>query len=129
MNFTLKDIYTVQKDCNYIEMIRRLKRIGVLNCRYELNTGIYTYIGNNNHTLTDTSDGLLFEPVSEPNPEDVYQAVLKIQEAAITFAEFCQKLAQAGVYIWEVNLELLHIEYKTKTGKILMREPIPSFAD
>jgi|GEM_PF-2635283 len=129
MNFTIQDIETIQKNYDFIEAIKRLKRIGVLACDYNLLTGIFNYYGDNQYHITVSSKNLNIEAPEESNPDQVKNTVDKLQEGGFTFESFCRELARAGVYTWEVNLELLHIEYKNQDGQILMRKQIPSFAD
>jgi len=129
MNFTMEDIERIKASCDYIEMIKQLKRIGVLACNYDVTTGVFTYYGDNKHVLTEPSNGLQLTPEIEVNPDAVQNAVEKITQGLINYEDFCHEVALAGVFSWEVNLELLHIEYKNKEGQVLMRELIPSFAD
>ena len=129
MTFTMQDIEKIKVDSTYIEMIKKLKRIGVLACDYDLTTGVFTYYGDNHLVLTEPSNGLQLTPDTNMLPEAVQAAVEKINNGSINFEDFCHEVALAGVASWETNLELLHIEYKNKDGQVLMRELIPSFAD
>jgi len=129
MPFTLDDIETIKVGADPVELVRRLKRIGVLACGYDLHTGVFTYQGDNNHILTAPTNGLHIGSAIEPNPDAVKDAVEKLLHGAVNFEGFCYEIAAAGVFSWEANLELLHVEYKNKTGKVLMRELIPAFYD
>lgn len=129
MYFTLQDIEAIQKDHDFIEMIKQLKRIGVLACDYTLSTGIFNYYGHNQHTVSAPSTHLYIESQVEPNPDGVKDAVNKLQKGGLSFESYCRELAKVGVFSWEANLELLHIEYKNEGGQLLMRKMIPSFAD
>jgi len=129
MSFTLPQIEEIFHKNNFAELVRDLKRLGVLSYEYNLEIGEYTFYGADGHQEVMKSNGLELEPVEKVDSVAVQKVVKKFQNGGLEFSEMAKELANLGIFSWETNLEKLSVEFFNHRGEVSYREIFASVFD
>ncbi len=129
MEFSLKAIHEAHKlytGPDFPKLIREFKSMGMVTNIFNLETGIVIYINNSGSLLEDGGIQVEFEIKSSADYNEALSALQRNQRGETDFPTFCNEIAQAGVYKWISDLEMMTCSYYDKQETIVITETIPT---
>jgi uncharacterized protein YbcV (DUF1398 family) len=116
----------VKSGADYPNYVQEIIRLGVTGYETYVEDGNAIYFGNENERI-ESGPKYKRLTVNDKSDKDKFQTDLKAhQEGKTNFPGFCLDAAHSGIEKWIVNMSAMTCTYLDKTGKMLVRETIPS---
>lgn len=129
MQFTLEAIQEAQMKYtgpDFPKLIREFKAMGMVTNTYDLSNGQIQYVSNKGEHI-DIKSEITVGIIGETYDEAAALAALKNNQTGKTdFITFCKEIAEAGVYKWISDLEIMTCSYYDRKENTVIVEMIPS---
>ncbi len=110
---------------DFPKLIKEFIHMGMVTNIVNIETGVVTYIDNNGVVLNDTGVNVGFQINESATYENALAALQRNQNGESDFSTFCNEIAIAGVYKWEIDLTNMTCSYFDKTETSIIVENIP----
>lgn len=116
-----------EKDAaGFAELMKKFQKLGITSYDYVVDLGVYRYHdGDNTVELKLNGAPKTILAVTDQSKIKIRAAVQRAQAGGLSFDEFCELAAAAGIKYWNSDLKTKMVNYFDFSENLLLSEPIP----
>lgn len=128
MEFTLKaiqDAHNKYTGPDFPKLFKAFKDMGMTTNIVNIQQGASTYINTEKQTITTNSVKATHTVATTSHSSNVKDILKRHQNGDTDFPTFCEEMAQAGIYKWNIDIHAGTCSYIDLNDQTIVSEQIP----